>query len=89
MNAQVYRAEWRNIEAVGVKLLKQDDGRNDIRLLGEIAMLKECGSGHVVQFLVRLLTASCPSCGAALACLCLLCPCTCAKFYRLGCPMCP
>ena len=74
---------------MAVKQLKQHDARNDIRFLREIAILKECRSGHVVQFLVRLLTATYPSCGAALACLCLLCPCTHAKFYQLGCPMCP
>ncbi len=64
MNAQVYRAEWRNIQSVAVKQLKQHDARNDIRFLREIAILKECRSGHVVQFLVRLLPATCPSCGA-------------------------
>ena len=52
---QVYRAEWRHIQSVAVKQLKQHDARNDIRFLREIAILKECRSGHVVQFLV-----SCP-----------------------------
>ena len=54
-NAQVYRAEWRNMQSVAVKQLKQHDARNDIRFLREIAILKECRSGHVVQFLVRSL----------------------------------
>ena len=56
----MYRAEWRNIQSVAVKQLKQHDARNDIRFLREIAILKECRSGHVVQFLVRLLRR--PSC---------------------------
>lgn len=49
----MYRAEWRNIQSVAVKQLKQHDACNDIRFLREIAILKECRSGHVVQFLVR------------------------------------
>ncbi len=52
LNVQVYRGEWRNIQSVAVKQLKQHDARNDIRFLREIAILKECRSGHVVQFLV-------------------------------------
>ena len=40
---------------MAVKQLKQHDARNDIRFLREIAILKECRSGHVVQFLVSLL----------------------------------
>ncbi len=56
MITQVYRAEWRNIQSVAVKQLKQHDARNDIRFLREIAILKECRSGHVVQFLVSLLS---------------------------------
>ena len=39
---------------MAVKQLKQHDARNDMRFLREIAILKECRSGHVVQFLVRL-----------------------------------
>lgn len=57
-NVQVYRGEWRNIQSVAVKQLKQHDARNDIRFLREIAILKECRSGHVVQFLVGPLNAS-------------------------------
>ena len=39
---------------MAVKQLKQHDARNDIRFLREIAILKECRSGHIVQFLVSL-----------------------------------
>ena len=44
------------MQSVAVKQLKQHDACNDIRFLREIAILKECRSGHVVQFLVRSLT---------------------------------
>lgn len=49
---QVYRAEWNGTEQVAVKQLKSHDARNDIRFLREIAILKECRSTNVVQFLV-------------------------------------
>lgn len=45
---------------MAVKQLKQHDARNDIRFLREIAILKECRSGHVVQFLVSLLDTQSP-----------------------------
>ena len=48
---------------MAVKQLKQHDARNDIRFLREIAILKECRSGHVVQFLVRLPPATAPLLG--------------------------
>ena len=51
--AQVYRATWNEVQTVAVKQLLQHDARNDIRFLREIAILKECRSTHVVQFLVR------------------------------------
>ena len=50
---QVYRATWNEVQTVAVKQLLQHDARNDIRFLREIAILKECRSTHVVQFLVR------------------------------------
>ncbi len=50
---QVYKAEWNDYQQVAVKQLKQHDARNDIRFLREIAILKECRSTNVVQFLVR------------------------------------
>ena len=46
---------------MAVKQLKQHDARNDLRFLREIAILKECRSGHIVQFLVSLLLRSCAS----------------------------
>lgn len=49
---QVYKAEWNDYQQVAVKQLKQHDARNDIRFLREIAILKECRSTNVVQFLV-------------------------------------
>ena len=52
--AQVFRATWNDVQTVAVKQLLQHDARNDIRFLREIAILKECRSTHVVQFLVRL-----------------------------------
>jgi hypothetical protein len=52
-HAQVYRATWNEVQTVAVKQLLQHDARNDIRFLREIAILKECRSTHVVQFLVR------------------------------------
>ena len=50
---QVYKAEWNDFQQVAVKQLKQHDARSDIRFLREIAILKECRSTNVVQFLVR------------------------------------
>ena len=58
---------------MAVKQLKQHDARNDIRFLREIAILKECRSGHVVQFLVRPSDCHCPSCRAVPPCLSRLC----------------
>ncbi|CAL8468908.1 g8449 [Coccomyxa elongata] len=48
---KVYKAEWNDYQQVAVKQLKQHDARNDIRFLREIAILKECRSTNVVQFL--------------------------------------
>ena len=48
----MYRATWNDVQTVAVKQLLQHDARNDIRFLREIAILKECRSTHVVQFLV-------------------------------------
>ena len=49
---QVYKATWNDVQTVAVKQLLSHDARNDIRFLREIAILKECRSTHVVQFLV-------------------------------------
>jgi hypothetical protein len=49
----VYKGIMNDVQLVAVKQLKQHDARNDIRFLREIAILKECRSPHVVQFLVR------------------------------------
>ncbi|EIE26921.1 kinase-like protein [Coccomyxa subellipsoidea C-169] len=48
---KVYKAQWNDYQQVAVKQLKQHDARNDIRFLREIAILKECRSTNVVQFL--------------------------------------
>lgn len=51
---QVYKGVMHDVQLVAVKQLKQHDARNDIRFLREIAILKECRSPHVVQFLVSV-----------------------------------
>jgi len=59
-HAQVYKAVLDGTQPVAVKkLLRSDGGALDVKFLREIAILKECHSTQVVQFLGACLTPGC------------------------------
>jgi hypothetical protein len=57
--AQVYKAVLDGTQPVAVKKLLRSDGALDAKFLREIAILKECHSTQVVQFLGACLTPGC------------------------------